>query len=224
MTDENDISERYYTEPAAAFVRASLCLEGKEDAALIQTGLARGLRLHKFKRTSLARVEKVLGMLRGLAPESLLDIGSGRGAFLWPFLDAFGKEIEVTSVDILPQRVADILKVKEGGYANLNAQLMDAQTLGFPNRSFDVVCALEVLEHLSNPKKACSEILRVARRFAVLSMPSKPDDNPEHIHLFDDGRIRRMLEAEGAFSFRTEFVLNHRIVVVKVPPQKGRTS
>src|SRR3954453_17634663 len=58
--------------------------------AIIQLGLDSGLRLHRFKRTmALPRVNKVLGILHGLQPETLVDIGSGRGAFLWPLLDAF---------------------------------------------------------------------------------------------------------------------------------------
>jgi hypothetical protein len=32
----------------------------------------------------LPRVRKVLGVLRGVHPANLLDVGSGRGAFLWP--------------------------------------------------------------------------------------------------------------------------------------------
>jgi len=50
---------------------------------LIRHGVAVGLKMHRFKRTAeLSQVRRVLGMLRGLGPESLLDIGSGRGVFL----------------------------------------------------------------------------------------------------------------------------------------------
>ncbi len=82
---------RYYAELAAAFVRGKI--GGADDLSpeeLIGLGRARGLRLHKFKRQSeLPRARKVLGVLQGLAPAGLLDIGSGRGAFLWPLLDSF---------------------------------------------------------------------------------------------------------------------------------------
>src|SRR5262245_19745942 len=82
---------RYYAELAAAFVRGKI--GGGDDLSpeeSIGLGRARGLRLSKFKRQAeLPRVRKVLGVLQGLAPASLLDIGSGRGAFLWPLLDSF---------------------------------------------------------------------------------------------------------------------------------------
>lgn len=78
--------ERYFTELATAFVRGRL----NQPDASIEAGLEAGLRLHKFKRnTELPRVRTVLGILRGLLPENLLDIGSGRGTFLWPLLASF---------------------------------------------------------------------------------------------------------------------------------------
>src|SRR5262245_47417977 len=82
---------RYYTELAAAFVRGKIGGAGDlSPEELIGLGKARGLRLHKFKRQAeLPRVRKVLGFLQGIAPVSLLDVGSGRGAFLWPLLDSF---------------------------------------------------------------------------------------------------------------------------------------
>ena len=107
-TDYGD--DRYFTRLAAAYVRGKLGREapGLTPEELISEGLAGGLRLHKFKRnTELPRVRKVLGILRGLSPASLLDVGSGRGTFLWPLLDAF-PWLEVTAVDVNPVRVADI--------------------------------------------------------------------------------------------------------------------
>src|SRR5262245_14110141 len=110
---ENDFNfeddGRYYTELAAAFVRGKIgvtdALSPEESIGL---GRARGLRLHKFKRQAeLPRVRKVLGVLQGLAPASLLDIGSGRGAFLWPLLDSF-PHMRVIALDRNPARVADI--------------------------------------------------------------------------------------------------------------------
>jgi SAM-dependent methyltransferase len=48
--------------------------------------------------------------------------------------------------------------------------------LPFPNRSFDVVGCFEVLEHLPGdlPRRALSELARVARHAVVLSVPHEP--------------------------------------------------
>lgn len=221
----------YFDRLAAAFVRGKLSadlppealrplfdrpldeLHEEELHALIQLGEASGLRLHKFKRTmGLARVSKVLGILKGLQPQTLLDIGSGRGAFLWPLLEAFPM-LPVTSVDILAHRVEDILAVKRGGIEQLEARQGDATKLPFPDAHFDVVTLLEVLEHIPDTKKALAEVCRVAQRAVVLSVPSKEDDNPEHIHLFDTDTLTTLLQQAGAARVNISHVLNHRIVV-----------
>ncbi len=222
----------YFERIAAAYVRGKIAshgdsrlfetalsdLEDTELDAILQIGREAGLRLHRFKRTmGLARVERVLGTLRGIAPESLLDIGSGRGAFLWPLSDAM-PWLEITACDRLDYRVADIRAVRDGGFANLNAQLQDATNLSFPDASFDVVTALEVLEHIPDAARAVAEAVRVARRFVIASVPSQPDDNPEHIHLFSHGDLEQMFLSAGAVRINFESVLNHTIIVAKVEP------
>lgn len=96
-------------------------LSKQDMQALIRRGLEHGLRLHRFKRTmDLSRVRKALGILRGLQPTSLLDVGSGRGAFLWPLLDAF-PDLPITAVDLLEHRVADMQAGRAGGVTQLTA-------------------------------------------------------------------------------------------------------
>lgn len=209
---------RYFTRLAAAYVRGKLGGRAPQlsPEALVAQGLAGGMRLHKFKRNAeLPRVRKVLGILRGLAPASLLDLGSGRGTFLWPLLDAFPR-LEVTAVDINPVRVADINTVREGGLPNLRALRMDVEAMEVGDKQAEVVTALEVLEHLPSPMKAAAEAVRVASRYVVASVPSKEDDNPEHIHLFDARSFESLFLAAGARGVKLDFVPNHIIAVVKV--------
>jgi hypothetical protein len=141
---------RYYSERTAAFVRGKLGGAGDlSPEELIGLGKALGLRLHKFKRQAeLPRVRKVLGVLQGLAPASLLDTGSGRGAFLWPLLNSF-PHLAVIALDHNPARVADIDAVRRGGRGNLRSLLADATAIGLADDCVDVVTALEVLEHPS---------------------------------------------------------------------------
>jgi hypothetical protein len=224
----------YYDEPAAAYVRARVAaadapqelqdlftrplvdVSSEDRERLIRLGLELGLRLHRFKRTmGLPRVRKVLGILRGVGPDDLLDVGSGRGAFLWPLLDAF-PWLPVTAIDVLPHRVADLQAVREGGVTRLTAISMDVAAATFPDRAFDVVTVLEVLEHLPNPGRALDEVLRMARRFIILSVPAKADDNPEHLHLFDARGLTGMLRARSVARVQIDPVLNHLIVVGKL--------
>jgi 2-polyprenyl-3-methyl-5-hydroxy-6-metoxy-1,4-benzoquinol methylase len=201
----------------AALLDAPLdSLDADQIAAIIQLGRAQGLRLHRFKRTmGLPRVIAVLGILRGMRPTELLDIGSGRGAFLWPLLDAL-PWLSVTATDFLDHRVATIQRVADGGVETLAAARVDVTELPFANRSFDVVTMLEVLEHVPDTAAALGSILRVARRFAILSVPSRADDNPEHIHLFSAARLTDLLREHGATRVTIEHVPGHLIAVAKV--------
>ena len=151
---------------AAAAVRGRAAREGKalppeltetplaelsEDAEdkLLDLGREWGVKLYRFKRghEELPRVKLVLGYLRGIMPESILDVGSGRGVFLFPFLDAF-PECRVTALDILPHRVEFLEDIHRGGVARLGVLNADICAMPIPEKSVDVVTLLEVLEHI----------------------------------------------------------------------------
>lgn len=174
---------------------------------------ALSLRLHRFKRAmSLRRVQRVLGVLYSLSPENILDIGSGRGAFLWPLLDEFPL-LPITTCDILPHRLHDLAAVRAGGITRLTVIGASATAMPFASQAFDVITFLEILEHIPDAQRALSEAARVARRAIVLSVPSKPDDNPEHIHLFNEATLRQMFTAAGVTRVNFQYVLNHLIAV-----------
>jgi len=144
----------------------------------------------------------------------LLDIGSGRGAFLWPLLDTF-PELPVTALDLLDYRVADLQAVRTGGVRTLNALHGDITTVDIPPAGFDVLTMLEVLEHIPDTRAALRAAARAARYFLILSVPSKPDDNPEHIHLFDEATLRALLAEVGLERVSFEYVPGHVLLVAR---------
>ena len=218
------MSDRYFERLAAAYVRGTVAdlppelsqpeLDDLGPAgweALI--GLGRGLRLHRFKKTmELPRVQKVLGTLKSVQPATLLDLGTGRGAFLWPLLDCI-PWLPVTAVDRLEYRVADLNTVRRGGVSNLEAVQADITQLPFESGSFEVSTALEVLEHLPEPRLALAEMTRLARRMVILSVPSKPDDNLEHLHVLSFEQLSLWLRELGWTKIKEAGVLNHLIVI-----------
>src|SRR5687768_11032523 len=105
----SDLDSHYYIDLATAFVRGRFPnAPDQPPDQLISFGRQAGLRLHPFRRTQeLPRVRKALGVLRGLGPADLLDIGSGRGTFLWPLLDAF-PYLDVLSIDQKEAIAADL--------------------------------------------------------------------------------------------------------------------
>ena len=221
------MQDRYYLEMAAAYVRGKLRkgneskvhfskqlrdLSVAEQEQLFELGYDQGLRLHKFKRTmELPRVQRVLGVLKGLYPSSLLDIGTGRGVFLWPLLAEFS-ELDVACIDVRVDRFEDLMHVRNGGIERLSPYNLDACSLAFPDESFDIVTVLEVLEHMPNAQQALNEAVRVCRRNVIITVPSTEDDNPEHIHLLDKTKLKDMLAQAGARA-RFQGVRNHIVVV-----------
>ncbi|MBA3541409.1 MAG: class I SAM-dependent methyltransferase, partial [Deltaproteobacteria bacterium] len=155
-----------------------------------------------------------LGALRGFGVASLIDLGSGRGAFVWPLLDAL-PDLTVTAVDLLPHRAQLFTDVARGGIARLASARADITALPFADAAVDCVTALEVLEHLpgDGPERAAREALRVARTCVIATVPSHADDNPEHVHLFDGPRLERMFKAGGARRVALDHVLNHIVAV-----------
>lgn len=91
-----------------------------------------------------------------LNPSNVLEIGKGSG-FLYDYLKKSG--IKVVSLDINPERKPDVVG--------------SVLEIPFKDNSFDAVLCFQVLEHLfySDFPKALSEIKRVSRKYAVLSLP-----------------------------------------------------
>jgi len=175
------------------------------------------MKLHYFKvKEDLPRVQVVLGFLHGIVPagqcESLLDVGSGRGVFLFPLLRDF-PELEVTSLDILPHRHELMQCVHDGGVNNLKTILADITLWEAPDKSYDVVTMLEVMEHIPDTEAVVRNAVRLARNYVIVSVPSKPDDNPEHIHLFSTEDLKRLFLNAGAYSVKFMSVTNHHVMV-----------
>lgn len=184
---------------------------------LVSYGKAAGLKMHYFKeKEELARVQLVMGFLRGMVASgqvsSLLDVGSGRGAFLFPLLTTF-PDMEVSSIDILPHRVDLLHSMELGGVDNLHAMEKNLCDWDAPDGSFDAVTLLEVLEHIPDVEKAVANAVRIAGKYLVVTVPSKPDDNPEHIHLFTKDMLSDMFLKAGCSKVKFDSVLNHLFMV-----------
>ena len=131
---------------------------------------------HYFKvKEDLPRVQVVLSFLRGIVPvgqcNSLLDVGSGRGVFLFPLLRDF-PNMEVTSLDNLPYRVELLQCLHDGGIRNLHPLQEDICTWSSPDKSFDVVTMLEVMEHIPDTEAVVRNAIRLARNYIIVSVPS----------------------------------------------------
>lgn len=190
--------------------------ENQKDE-LVALGKNAELKMHYFKeKDELPRVQLVMGFLRGMVASgqiaSLLDVGSGRGAFLFPLLTEF-PGLDVTSIDILPHRVELLQGVEQGGVNNLHVLERNLCEWDGPEGAFDAVTLLEVLEHIPDVEKAVANAVRMARRFIIVTVPSKPDDNPEHIHLFTKEILTDVFLNAGCSKVKFDSVLNHCFMI-----------
>lgn len=227
------MENEYLRRTAAAYVRGyakktglvlieNLCekpieeLNEQELDMLFTAGKNCGLKMYRFKsHCDMPRVKIVMGFLRSVMPESLIDVGSGRGVFLLPFLEEFAGAA-VTSVDILPHRMEFLNDVSQGGYPRLNALLADICTAPLPERSADVVTMLEVLEHIPDVETAVKAAVRAAKKFVVVTVPSKPDNNPEHIHLLTKDKLTALFENAGCKKISFDGVNGHLFMTARI--------
>lgn len=230
------MDSRYYNKYAVAAVRGALKRAGKQEmlrAELMEKELdalaekecdeilekaeVSGVKLYHFKAThsDMPRVKKVLGFLRGTYFESLLDVGSGRGVFLIPFMESF-PYASVTSLDILDKRIEMLEDIRNGGASLLSTRKADVCAQPFPDRSFDVVTMLEVLEHIPDTCAAIRSAVKMARKYVVVTVPSKEDDNPEHIHLLTKSKLAEYFEEAGITKLSFDGVPGHLFMIARV--------
>ena len=228
-------AERYNMKPAAAWIRGHAMKTGvpalepellemplevltdEELSAIVESGEASGLKLYPFKtgKAELPRVRLALGFLHSIEFESLLDVGSGRGVFLLPFMEEY-PGVQVTSLDLLDKRVTFLNELAAGGYSQLTAYNQNICDQPFPENSFDVVTLLEVLEHIPEVGKAVAAAVKIARKYIVVSVPSKEDDNPEHIHLLTKDILTKLFADAGCTKLHFGGVNGHLIMMATI--------
>ncbi len=99
---------------------------------------------------------------------SLLDVGCGDGTFL-SLITGAEKKIKLTGIDFSSVGLSIAReKVPYGYFAQVDAN----STYPFPDGAFDVVVALDVLEHTLEPEKMLKEMRRVSKQFVLLSVPN----------------------------------------------------
>jgi hypothetical protein len=78
--------------------------------------------------------------------------------------------------------------------------------MSFPAGAYEVVTLLEVLEHMREPAAAVRNAVNAASRQVVVSVPSKPDSNPEHIHLLTKNDLTQLFQQAGCARLRFDGV------------------
>jgi ubiquinone/menaquinone biosynthesis C-methylase UbiE len=102
------------------------------------------------------------------APARILEVGVGEGKVATR-LAARYPNAQITGLD-LPD---DDLRTHWSA-ANLTGLFASAEQIPFPDNTFDLVLAIEMLEHVKRPGHVLAEIQRVANGPVVLTVPWEP--------------------------------------------------
>ncbi|HWB54487.1 MAG TPA: class I SAM-dependent methyltransferase [Tepidisphaeraceae bacterium] len=110
-------------------------------------------------------LELLAGMIHHFGFNSILDVGAGTGRKM--------RMLQERCPNVSAIGVEPVAGMREAGYAaGIEAgSLVDgtAEHLPFPDSSFDIVAEFAVLHHVSNPRAAISEMMRVARHGIFIS-------------------------------------------------------
>lgn len=106
----------------------------------------------------------MLALCRQYGLRSLLDVGCGTGAAVRGFLDSGMEAKGIEPVEALIQ-----VGKEKRGLSSSEIMAGSAESLSFPDRSFDAVAEFAVLHHIQNPAPAVAEMIRVARHAVFLS-------------------------------------------------------
>jgi ubiquinone/menaquinone biosynthesis C-methylase UbiE len=122
-------------------------------------------------RPGASAIPKRLTALARLVPlrgRRLLDVGCGNGAYTLALAPGF---MEVVGVDVEAGRVEDFRRaIAATGAANILALCRSAEQLPFPEAHFDLVTAIEVIEHLADVDAVLAEIRRVLAPGGVFAL------------------------------------------------------
>jgi 2-polyprenyl-3-methyl-5-hydroxy-6-metoxy-1,4-benzoquinol methylase len=104
-------------------------------------------------------------------PRSLLDVGCGEGVLVHKWAQRLG-EARVVGIDLEEPSI-------QAGWAqhrapNLEYRVMRAENLPFAGGEFDLVTAIELLEHVPDPEHTLAEMARCAERHLLVSVPREP--------------------------------------------------
>jgi ubiquinone/menaquinone biosynthesis C-methylase UbiE len=117
-------------------------------------------------------------IIRCFKPVSSLDIGCAKG-FLVKSLRESG--VDAYGIDISPYALANA-PFDTRDYV----RFVDVTKMPFPDNMYELVTALDVLEHIPEPQvyDAIKEIARVASKYVVISVPCERFNDKSHVTLY----------------------------------------
>jgi 2-polyprenyl-3-methyl-5-hydroxy-6-metoxy-1,4-benzoquinol methylase len=158
-------------------------------------------------------------LLARAAPDSILDVGCGEGTLtsIWA---RHLPEARIVGLDLADAKLEREWRLR--ARPNLQFVVGAAEALPFGHDEFDVVAAIETLEHVAQPDRVLAQMARVASGHMLISVPREPlwrtlnvargaylrtlGDTPGHRHHWSRRDLERLLGAHGeVIEVRTPF-------------------
>ena len=113
--------------------------------------------------------KNLVNLTKAKTVDSILDVGCGEGFTLNRLKEnGIGKRLE--GIEYL-QAAIDLGKKT---YPDIKITKGNIYELPYKDNSFDLVLCTEVLEHLEKPGDALKELVRVSKKYLVISVPNEP--------------------------------------------------
>lgn len=124
---------------------------------------------------------------------SVLDVGCGRGEFLY-LLKKRGFEAEGCDID-------DVLLEKSARFARVKKANASELSKAYSLDSFDLVTCLHTLEHTLHPYATLQELKAVTRKYILLAVPNARyiahDERPTHLYSWNGDTLNNLIECAG---------------------------
>ncbi len=151
---------------------------------------------------------RIMKALSHLKFDSLLDAGSAEGYKAYIANRLFG--VKVRCCDLSEEackRAEEIFKIK--------STPADIHELPFKNNEFDVILCSETLEHVTDLRKSINELLRVAKKAVIITVPHESqkfinkniEEEVTHAHIHSFG-----LESLNFLVFNGYHVLSKKMI------------
>lgn len=122
-------------------------------------------------------------LIPGLAEKDILDLGSGRGAFL---VEAARRGARAKGVECYDAYIQESKKRAEDAGVSVDVAQGYAEQVPYPDDSFDFINIGEVIEHVEDPGRMLEEVRRVLRPegVAYVSVPNRFGMRDPHFKLY----------------------------------------
>jgi ubiquinone/menaquinone biosynthesis C-methylase UbiE len=113
-------------------------------------------------------MESLNDLLRQVRPQAVLEVGCGEGYIQHVLADYAPQEQVAFDIDF------PIVAQARAWHPASHYYVGDGEALCFPPDRFDLVMAIEVLEHTHHPARVLQEMARVSSEYVLVSVPREP--------------------------------------------------